>query len=86
MSVKAKDPPSAKSLCSLFIGTFFVPSARSLSLQVYVTKVDRTLLENFNKITQDWKNVMKDTDGAHFLCFHQFLKKTIARWISLQLA
>ena len=91
MSVIAKDPPSAKSFCSFFIGTFFVASARSLALQAemdgfYVGKVDCTLLKNFAKVTQDWKNVTEDIDGTHFLCFHQLLQKTIARWISLQLA
>ena len=38
-----------------------------------VGEVDRTLLEHFAKITQDWRNVTKDVDGAHFLCFHKLL-------------
>lgn len=80
MSVKAKDPPSAKSLCSIFIGTFFVASARILSLQAemdgfmwpkLIVPCWKTLIRSLRTGRMSWRIQMVPT----FSAFTSFFKR-----------
>ena len=80
MSVKAKDPPSAKSLCSVFIGTFFVASARILSLQAemdgfmwpkLIVPCWKTLIRSLRTGRMSWRIQMVPT----FSAFTSFFKR-----------